>query len=179
MAYATFSKSMKKFGIALAALFVLAVLAYGVFDRLGGNNPVELELVTDTSVALAGKTFRGTPQDEKLSETFRHIETLLPLHPGKKMHMIYLVEPAGKLDTMEVFVGLDLPFAPADLESKIFSEKKFIVATIRANKWVMPGPERVKEKIQRFASENQVTLSGIFIDKIISEEEVQVIAPVK
>ncbi len=170
---------MKKLGIASVVLLALAAFGYYAFDRLGGNNPIQLELVDNPPAALAGKTFRGTPQDKHLGETFRSIESLLALHPGKKIHTVYVVEPAGKLDTMEVFVGLDLPFAPSDLESKTFSEQRFVLATIRGNRWVMPGPEKVKRRIGAFAKEKNLTLNGVFIDKIISDQEVQVIAPVR
>lgn len=170
---------MKKFGIALIVLLVLVSFGYSLFDRLGGNNPIQVELVEGPPASLAGKIYRGTPQDKRLNETFQSIESLLALHPGKKIHTIYFVEPAGKLDTMEVFVGLDLPFAPPGLESKTFSEQRFILATITGNKWVMPGPEKVKARIEEFAKEKNLALSGIFIDKIVGEEEVQVIAPVR
>jgi len=72
-----------------------------------------------------------------------------------------------------------LPFAPANLEAKAFPETRFLRATINGNRWVMPGPETVKESIEDFASENQLVLSGIFIDKLVSDTEVQVIAPIK
>ena len=170
---------MKKIGIAVCVLLIVFAVGYVVFDRLGGNNPISVELVNDSPEALAGKTFRGTPQDKKLSETFDSIESLLALHPGKKIHTIYYVEPAGKLDTMEVFVGLDLPFAPAELEAKHFTESSYLLATVKANKWVMPGPDKVKQTLQDFARENKMTLSGIFIDKIVDDAEVQVIAPIK
>lgn len=170
---------MKKLGIAAIILVALAILGYFGFDQLGGNNPIQIELMDNPPPTLAGKTYRGTPQDKKLAETFRSIEVLLALHPGKKIHTIYYLEPAGKLDTMEVFVGLDLPFSPADLESKTFSETRFVRATIRGNKWIMPGPETIKEKIGDYARKNQLILSGVFIDKLVSEGEVQVIAPVQ
>lgn len=170
---------MKKLGIGLLVLLALAALAYGVFIQLGGSNPIELQLVSATPPSLAGKTYRGTPQDKALGDTFRSIETLQSLHPGKKIHTIYLVEPAGKLDTMEVFVGLDLPFAPVELEPKTFAEARYVLATIKGSRWVMPGPDTVKEEIEAFSEENQLKLSGIFIDRIVSDTEVQVIAPVK
>lgn len=170
---------MKKIGIAAVILLTAGTLAYFIFDRLGGNNPIMIELVDKSPPTLAGKSFKGIPQDKKLGETFQYIESLLSLNPGKKIHTIYYQEPAGKLDTMEVFVGLDLPYAPIELESKAFSEKSHVLATIKASKWVMPGPEKVKARIKVFAQEKNLTLSGVFIDKIISEEEVQVIAPIR
>lgn len=170
---------MKKIWIALAVLLTVLTLGYFVFDRLGGNSPILIELVDKTPPTLAGKTYKGTPQDKKLGETFQTIETFLSLNPGKKIHTIYYQEPAGKLDTMEVFVGLDLPFAPVDLESRVFSETSYVLATIKASKWVMPSPDKVKARIEDFAKEKNLVLSGVFIDKIISEEEVQVLAPIK
>ena len=147
--------------------------------RSGGNNPIQIEVVESFPPTLAGRTYKGTPQDKKLAESFQSIESLLALNPGKKIHTIYYQEPAGKLDTMEVFIGLDLPFPPADLESKTFSEKHFLRATIKGNRWIMPGPDRVKARLEEFAIENKLTLSGTFIDKLVSEDEVQVFAPLK
>lgn len=170
---------MKKIGIALAVLLVLISLCYLAFDRLGGNNPIIVEIVDKSPPSLSGKTYIGTPQNKKLGETFQSIELLSSLNPGKKIHTIYYREPAGKLDTMEVFVGLDLPFAPPELESKTFLENRYLLATITGSRWVMPSPEKVKEKLEGFARENNLTLSGIFIDKIVSEREVQVIAPIR
>lgn len=170
---------MKKIGIAFIVLLAISSLIYFGFDQLGGNNPIQIELVEAKPPTLVGKSFKGLPQDKKLGETFKSIETLLSLNPGKKIHTIYFQEPGGKLDTLEVFVGLDLPFASADLESKNFSETSYLLATIKRNKWVMPSPNKVKEKLQEAANERNRSLSGVFIDRIVSESEVQVIAPIK
>lgn len=170
---------MKKIGVSIIVLLAVSSLIYFVFDIMGGNNPIQIELVKSSPPSLVGKTFIGQPQDQKLGETFKSIETLLSLNPGKKIHTVYLKEPGGKLDTLEVFVGLDLPFATADLESKIFSETSYLLATVKGNKWVMPGPNKVKEELEEAAKEQNLSLSGIFIDRIVSESEVQVIAPIK
>ncbi|MFC5193145.1 hypothetical protein ACFPIK_15335 [Algoriphagus aquatilis] len=170
---------MKKLGIAAIILLVIIAIGYYFFIQLGGNNPIEVTLINQSPETLAGKTFVGIPQDRRLEENFRAIETQQSLNPGSKIHTIYYIEPAGKLDTMKVFVGLNLPFATGDLESKSFSEKKYLLAKVNANKWVMPGPNKVKTKLEEFAQENKFVLSGIFIDKIISESEVHVIAPIK
>jgi len=170
---------MRKIGVGLIVLLLVVSVLYFVFDQLGGNNPIEIELVESPPPTLVGKTYKGQPQDEELGKTFRSIETLLSLNPGKKIHTIYFHEPGGKLDTMDVFVGIDLPFAAADMESKTFPETKYLVATIRGNQWVMPGPNKVKAKLEDAAKELNLSLSGVFIDRIVSETEVQVIAPIK
>ena len=78
-----------------------------------------------------------------------------------------------------MFAGINLPFGTQDLEVKKFFETQYILAKITGSKWVMPGPETIKEKIQNYAKANNLTLSGNYIDKIVSETEVHVIAPVR
>lgn len=170
---------MKKIGIALGILLMISGFAYFGFDRLGGNRPILIELVDSPPPSLSGRTYKGIPLEKKMAETFQEIEALVPLNPGKKIHTIYYLEPAGKLDTLEVFVGLDLPFPLGDMESKTFSESRYLLATITGHKWVMPSPDTVKEELAKFAREKNLELSGIYIDKIISPEQVQVIAPVR
>nr|WP_287936497.1 hypothetical protein [Algoriphagus sp.] len=170
---------MRKPGIIGVAVAILFGVGYYFFNQLGGNNPIEISLIEENPETLSGKTFRGTPQDKKLEQIFRAIETQQSLHPGSKIHTIYFIEPAGKLDTMEVFVGLNLPFALGDLESKSFAESRYLLAKVKANKWVMPGPNKVKSELENYAQMKNLTLSGTFIDKIIGESEVHVIAPIK
>lgn len=170
---------MKKTGFAIAVLLIVLSVGYVAYDRLGGNNPVEIELIEAKLPTLSGKTFKGQPQNPELGKTFQSIEILSSLNPGKKIHTVYFKEPGGKLDTMEVFVGLDLPFASADLEILEFAESRHLRATIKRNKWVMPSPEQVKKEIEASAKSRNLVLSGVFIDRIISESEVQVIAPIR
>jgi hypothetical protein len=167
--------------IVFGAIVFLLILAAGyyIFDQLGGNNPIQITIVNTPPPALSGKTFQGIPRDKNLAETFREMEELVSLNPGTRIHTIYYREPAGKLDTLIVFVGLDLPFPKENLENKNFQEQQFLLATIHANKWVMPSPNKVKTELEEFAFSNNLQLTGIFIDKIISDSEVQVIAPFK
>ena len=43
----------------------------------------------------------------------------------------------------------------------------------------MPSPETIKKKIQGYAEANNLLLSGYYIDKIVSETEVHVLAPIR
>jgi hypothetical protein len=170
---------MKKLLIAASVLLLLGLGGYLIYDQLGGNLPVELSLESKSPATLSGKTFRGTPLDKGLEQLFQTIQSTQNLHPGTQLHTIYYTEPAGKLDTLEVFAGINLPFGGPDLELKEFSESRYILAKVTGSKWVMASPETIKEKIQDYATANNLTLSGYFIDKIISDTEVHVIAPVR
>ncbi|MDA0315582.1 MAG: hypothetical protein O2829_08245 [Bacteroidetes bacterium] len=170
---------MKKLLIAAILLFVLGVGGYFIFDLLGGNRPIALSLVEASPETLAGKTFKGTPLDKKLEKAFSSVESLQSLHPETSLHTLYYVEPAGKLDTLEVFAGINLPFGAPGMEIKKFTESRYILAKVSSNKWVMPSPESIKAQIQDYAKAKNLTLSGYYIDKIISETEVHVLAPVR
>ena len=56
--------------------------------------------------------------------------------------------------------------------------QKVIVASLKMSRFVMPGPEKTKKAIEAFAQENGLSVTGIFIDKIISSNHVEVWAPV-
>lgn len=170
---------MKKKGIiGTGTVAILAIVAYLTFDHLGGNTPVEIHLIKQKPASLAGKTYRGTPQDDELGKTFEDIESLKGINPGSYLHTIYEIEPAGKLDTMVVFIGINNPLPINGLEFKTFEEDSYLLATVKSNRWVMPSPKKVQQRLKEFARENKLRLSGVFIDKIVSEEEIRVIAPV-
>ncbi len=169
----------KKLGVVAIFLVLIMLGAYLGFEKLGGNNPIVIQKIETTPESLAGKTYSGIPQDEKLALIFEEIETQKGLHPGTFIHTIYEVEPAGKLDTMIVFVGINQVLPLGDLEFRKFEEQSYLIAKITGNGWVMPGPDTVKATLENYAKENGLNISGVFIDKIISEDEVQVIAPIR
>jgi hypothetical protein len=166
----------------LAVTVILSLLigfGYWGFDRLGGNNPVVIELVNKKPESLLGNTFIGIPQDEKLAQLFKETLTQKSLRSGTYLHTIYEAEPAGKLDTMKVFVGIN-QFLPEDgFELKTFEEDRYLLAIITGSSWVMPGPKAIKAKLEEYAAKNNLRLTGVFIDKIIQEDEVHVIAPIQ
>ncbi|MFC5627008.1 hypothetical protein [Algoriphagus winogradskyi] len=171
---------MKKFLVlGVALISTLTILGFWGFSKLGGNTPIEITFIEEKPQNLAGITYRGVPGNEELGEIFKYMESQKGLHPGSHLHTIYEVEPAGKLDTMVVFVGINQILPLTDMEYRAFENSSYLLATIKSNKWVMPDPDAVKEKLSEFAEENSLELSGIYIDKIISEGEVQVIAPIK
>lgn len=171
---------MKKIILAtIAFLVILAIGGYWGFVKLGGNAPINIQLIGDKPASLAGVTYRGTPGNKELGEIFEKMETQKGLNPGSFLHTIYEIEPAGKLDTMVVFVGINQVLPIEGFEFRSFENESYLLAKIKSNKWVMPSPDTVKEKLEAFAKNNQVELSGTYIDKIISQEEIQVIAPIK
>ena len=169
----------KRLLLAAGLLLLLCIGGYLTFDHLGGNRPILISIVDKSPDTLTGETFKGTPIDRKLEELFRSVETLQSLHPGASLHTLYTVEPAGKLDTLEVFAGLNIPFGAPGFAQKKFPENRYLLAKVSGNSWVMPSPETIKSRLQDYAASKNLSLSGYYIDKIVSDSEVHVIAPIR
>lgn len=167
---------MKK-KIVLVSFILLVVTGLFVFKSMGGFNEVQLEVLDRNNIDLSGRYFKGIPQDEKLGIAFLEIEKIKNAHPQAALHTIYYTEPAGKLDTMEVFVGLESKWMDKNVgyDQVSFSGENVIIATIKAHRFVMPGPLKIKNKINGFAKDNNLPLPDVFIDQIIGPDEVKVI----
>jgi hypothetical protein len=123
--------------------------------------------------------FEGRPQDEKLGESFRSVETFISESPGSMLHTLYYEEPAGKRDTLRVFIGTDAADLPIGFDQFEMPCNQVVVAEINAHRFVMPSPVKVKDKIMAFAEDNGLMLQYVFIDRIIGADRVQVWAPLK
>lgn len=168
---------MKKKGILIGLPILLAAFLF-TFYQMGGFRETELELWANPNIELSGVRFVGTPQDKRLRNAFVQMEQVLQQYPEAKLHTIYFREPAGKLDTMEVFVGIEKKWLQADqagFENLNLSASQAVVAHINRHRFVMPNPETVKTAIRDFAKANNDPSPSIFIDQIVSPEEVRVI----
>lgn len=172
---------MKKTTIALF-VGLAVVLGIGIYWKLGGFNSVSFSIEDREDIRLLGISYRGTPQDPVMVETFQEIEKVISQYPQSRLHTIYYIEPAGKRDTLHVFVGveyLEEIAGKSSFELKEIPCKKVIVAKIQSHKSVMPSPESVKQQINDFAENEGFVLQGVLVDKIISKSQVDVIAPLE
>lgn len=172
---------MKRLGIILLISITLICLFISLYWWLGGFNPVETEKVNLGTLQLAGIHFKGTPQDPALRKTFESIESLIKENPEANLHTIYFEEPAGKTDTMEVFVGVERKLLKEmdDLEILNLNAENAVVAGLRSHRFVMPGPKKVQKRIKEFAEEEGLPEPNLFVDVILSKVEVKVIGLLK
>lgn len=167
---------MKKTAIGVILVFTIG-LGLFLFYSLGGFNDIQVERENLGSIELTGIHFRGTPMEDSLKDTFLSIEDLIKESDEAKLHTIYYVEPGGKRDTLEVFVGTESKWIDKqkNMISLEFDGSQAIVARIKAHRFVMPGPEKVKEKIRDFAKTNQLEQPDLFIDQIVGPKQIMVI----
>ena len=158
-----------------ASLLILISLYF----YLGGFKPIDLKLANCSDFNLVGVDFLGIPQDDTIGDYFREVEVARKNHP---LHTIYYIEPEGKRDSLHVFIGYESDVLDENLSSpwthQFVECHQVIIATLEMSRFVMPGPDKTKKAIQEFAQENGLPLKGIFIDKIITSNHVEVWAPV-
>jgi hypothetical protein len=159
---------MKKTAIGVILIFAFS-LGLFLYYIAGGFNEIEVERKNLGQIKLSGIHFRGTPLDESLRDAFLTVEALTKKYEEATLHTIYYVEPAGKRDTFEVFVGIESKwnFNQEGLTNVEFDGSSAIVATIKAHRFVMPGPEKVKNKIRKFIKTKQLEEPDLYIDQIV------------
>src|SRR5690554_1137756 len=97
---------MKK-GIIAGIIGIILLTGVGVYYLLGGFKDIEFHVEERENIELVGLTYRGTPQDDEIGETFLQVHQLIAKYPETRLHTLYEIEPAGKRDTLEVFVGIE------------------------------------------------------------------------
>ncbi|WP_163378122.1 hypothetical protein [Cyclobacterium sp. SYSU L10401] len=167
----------KKKVLPVAIVFFLTL--FGIYVYMGGLNEVRMELIDCRDIELIGLEYRGTPQDEELGLTFQKVEAERNENP---LYTIYYKEPSGKRDTLHVFVGLERGNTGKILSEgwieKTFECRRAIKASIEMHQLVMPGAGKTKQQMVDFARREQVDPQGVYIDKIISRDKVEVLAPI-
>lgn len=171
---------MRKIGLFITLLIIggIILLAYAL---LGGFNDVEIRVVDCSEIRLIGIDYRGTPQDESLTVAFKKVEDKRP--KDNHLHTVYFVEPAGKRDTMHVFVGIEANgVSGVEVEgwdSLSFKCESAIVVGVEGHRFVMPNPEKIKNQISSYVKDHGLVLQGVFIDRIIERDKVEVWAPLE
>lgn len=171
---------MAKAKIVVTLIGILLLGLTLAYFYLGGFKPIHIKLNTCNQINLVGVDFTGTPQDKEIGAYFQMVEEEREDHP---LNTIYYKEPEGKRDTLHVFIGFETKIKEQKLESpwryKTISCTRAIVARLKMNRFVMPGPEKTKKAILTFAKEEGLELEGLFIDRIIASDCVEVWAPIK
>jgi hypothetical protein len=165
----------------LIILFVaFGVISLIIYNKLGGFKEINVEKIELSPLRLKGLYFKGTPIDPALEATFQEVHHAANQTKESSLYTLYLIEPAGKTDTMHVFVGLEnlKNNLPEHWEELNFPEGTYLSSFLEAHPLVMPSPQKVKEAINSYSENNKITKPKIFIEKIQNKNQVQVLAPI-
>lgn len=177
--------SVKKY--ILFVLLLTAVITLAGYYYFGGFEAREQQLVKVSDYHFAGKPFKGTLKDERLEEIFYEVRQQFDKgSPEGIFTIVVLKEPETQKDTLEQFIGILVrePIAentlPAGWETFTVPAEQAVRNTIRSHNLVMPKPQEIREEIQAFAREQNLSLmEGIVVEKYLGERHLEIEVPVK
>ncbi len=152
--------------MAIVVLLLSIVFLVGYW-KLGGFNPVRIELVAVDSYYLVGKYFQGSFKSDTIGYYFQEMNSHIENGVQGEPVIVYDQEPSGSRGISESFIGIkltDIPPALSDLEVREISASGAIRVHKEAHISVMPNPDKIKLRIRDFAKAQGLTIDGPSIE---------------
>jgi hypothetical protein len=168
----------KSFFIPLSILLILLAMVF--YHQLGGFKSIVIEKKAFEELKLKGINFKGLPSDPALELAFKTVQDKANQDPFSPFYVIYHQEPAGKTDTLQVFVGLadDNKNTDPNWENLNFFQEAALFVELEIHPLVMPSPSKIKKELKKYAQSQQLLISEPFIEKIQGKNKITVIAPI-
>ncbi len=168
-----------------AIFIVLFVIGLGYY-RMGGLNPVKVELVEVDSYNLLGRYFEGSYKSDTVAIYFNEMQDYIESGriTGDPV-IIYYQEPEGVLGLSRIFVGIRLSEL-GNTEKQEFGHllndgiqaSSAIRVSKEAHISVMPNPEKIAKLIESFAEEHNLKIGTASIEIYQSQNRLVVERPV-
>ncbi len=161
-------------GIGVFFTICLALYAY-----LGGFQEVKLTVESEDEYHIIGKYFEGKVESDTMKTIFLEAKTMAEKKIINGTVVVLYYKDASKGDDeIECFAGLLLLNKPENIplgmEYRNFKSKGVIRAKFDGHRIVTPNPSRVKEEVNNYAKENNLTLQSLFIEKYFSNNAIEV-----
>ncbi|GJM29207.1 MAG: hypothetical protein DHS20C17_18420 [Cyclobacteriaceae bacterium] len=178
---------MKKWpGKALLGVFLfLLVLLFAGYYKLGGFNPVQVELVEVDNYHLAGRYFEGSYESDTVGMYFNQMKEVLGagVVEGNPV-IIYHHEPTDSSGLSMIFVGILLsdteiePLPSRDLIRIEIDASTAIRVSKKAHISVMPNPDKIDKLIEAYARDHRVKIAALDIEIYHSDNRLVIERPV-
>jgi len=154
-----------------------------VYNQLGGFNEPEISLVPVNKYIFAGKMYEGNIKDKEWEELYLNIRSLKEnKYPFSSLAIIWYNSPEDEEGEVKAFVGLiwnDSIAVPESFDIKEIAMKGLVRAELKGHAFVVPNPNKVINKIRKFAESKDLTLNNIVIDRYPEESIIYTEIPVK
>jgi len=156
----------KLLGGTIIALLIL--VAFGYY-RLGGLNPVLVEIITVDNYYLVGRYFEATYKSDTIRAYFEEMKGYLndSTLTGQPI-IIYDQEPSGSRGKATGFIGIKLKESPSysldDLEKREIPAKRSIRVSKDAHISVMPNPNKIDRLIKDYALTHALVVGDLNIE---------------
>ena len=162
--------------IGVAIFFTICLIIYAF---LGGLKEVKLSVISDKVYHMVGNQFNGQIESDTLKSLFFGAKTLLEKKQvDGTLAILYFKDAEQGRDSIECFTGILLTRKPGSvpegMEYKAFSSKGAVKARFDGHRLVTPNPSQIKEKVDRFATQNNLKLQRIFVEKYFSDNAIEI-----
>ena len=159
----------------------MLLLLFGYY-KLGGFNPVKVELINTDDYHLLGRHFEGNYQSDTVRLYYNQMRDYVQKGTINGFPaIIYDQEPQGARRRAKSFIGvlLDEPTSIEGLENREINASQAIRVSKEAHISVMPNPDKIERLITSFATENQLTIGPFNIEIFHTENRLVIERPVK
>lgn len=154
---------------------VLLIIILGVYYFLGGFNEVAIEVIEVENYEVVGHYYEGPYERDTIASLFFDAKELLEnkILSGDLSVINFENDPEQKHS--KIFIGIlvnqETSDFPKNLERRKVNGGKVIRASIQSHNIVMPTRDKIDEKMTAFAAANNLTLSGVTIERYVSENQ--------
>lgn len=155
--------------ILLFVVLPLSVLALLGYYFLGGLNPIEIEVVQAEARIVVGQSYQGTYGDLALRKIF--VEAKQRQQSGAVPGMLTVINrdaTSGSEEEVNQFIGIALTAPidslPPDYTRDTLAAGTYLRARVSANPVAQPRPHTINERLEAYAVEHQLTVSGLPIE---------------
>lgn len=156
----------------IAALAIVIVVAYFV---LGGFHEVVLEVAEVENYTIVGNHYEGAYVRDTIARSFFQAKELLETAAVSGELAVVNFEKAVGEDSVHLFIGILLQQqaleGPKNLERRHIEGGKIVRATIESHSLVMPTREKIEQKMEVFAAENNFSLTALTIERYVSDDK--------
>ena len=158
-------------------IMVAGIAALFFYNSLGGFEDLKVELVEKPETTIYGQEYFGMSTGKEVNALIREMH--LRLEDGTlkgTLSVCYFGNPDQNIDSVRFFVGVEqsepLPPLPEKLKSIVIRKGKAVRATINSYSVVAPNPDKVNQKLRKFAQQYGGKTGEFFMERYASEKEI-------
>ena len=160
----------------VAVFFTICLIIYAF---LGGLKEVKLSVISDQVYHMVGNEFNGQIESDTLKNMFLGAKRLIEeKQVDGTLAILYFKDAEEGRDSIACFTGILLAGKPGSvpegMEYKTFNSKGAVKARFDGHRLVTPNPSQIKEKVDRFATQNNLKLQRVFVEKYFSDNAIEI-----
>lgn len=162
--------------LGVAIFFTISLIFYAF---LGGLKKVMLSKANNNIYHMVGVFYEGSMDSKDLKESFLKAKSLIEegMQDGT-LAILYYKDATSSNDIIQCFTGILVEKEPSelpkDMEFRTIESNGVIKARFEGHRLVTPSPADIKDKVKKYAAEENLQLQPLFVEKYFSNNAIEV-----